>query len=115
MVIAEFGHFGTLAPGIRAIVRNENICWLRTGEFEIRNVGVIGHPAHVPRRHSLARLTPRLAEIVGAKHAICRASQDHSLARDQRGDVFPGESARGWAPFASDRKSTRLNSSHQLI
>ena len=46
--ISQLCYFGASPPVFTAIVRKKNACRFCSGKFEVRNIGMIGHPASMP-------------------------------------------------------------------
>src|SRR5512142_161167 len=69
-------------------MRHKDTSRFGAGEFVVRDIGVIGHPADVPQAQPFAGLLEGLPRITGAIDAIRGASKDNAFTSDHAGDVL---------------------------
>ena len=72
MLVAQLSHLGALAPTGGPVARDKNASRLGAGHFEIRNLRMIGQPAHVALAEAGIGRAPALAQVIRAPHPVAR-------------------------------------------
>src|SRR5262245_41689920 len=96
--VAQISDLRTGAPILATVVRDEDPRRFRAGKLEVGDARVERHPSNMPDGQPIARFAPGRAQVIRAKDAVGRPSQDDTLAGNDTRYLVIRQTARGFAP-----------------